>query len=142
MKEISQIFFRLYDKVMLLHQNNTNITAVSIPEMTVNDEYYLELLYRLGEPTFTEFSEAARITKPAATQIMKRFIEKGYVQKIQLAQDRRVYHLKPADRVKDYFKESDQLLDEIFEECLSVLDKKEVTQLNQIFTKIDAGLED
>ncbi len=140
MREISQIFFRLYDKVMLLHKNNAKVSSVSIPEMTLNDEYYLDILYCLGEPTFTEFSEAAKITKPAATQIIKRFIEKGYVQKIQLEEDRRVYRLQIGETVKQYFDESYRLLDEIFEKCLSVLDKDEVKQLNHIFSKIDRSL--
>lgn len=140
MTEVSQMFFRLYDRVMCQYKNDERLSSRSIPELTVNDEYYLDIIYRLGGPTYTEFAEAAVITKPAATQIVKRFIEKGYVRRIRSTEDRRVYHLRPDDSVKQYFDENYRFLDEVFDKCLSVLDQDEIAQLKAIFSKIDRNL--
>ncbi|AJA48806.1 transcriptional regulator [Clostridium pasteurianum DSM 525 = ATCC 6013] len=138
MKEISSIFSRVYNKIMAIYQNSASSSC--FPDMTVNEEYYLDILYCLGKPTFTQFAETAQITKPAATQIMKRYIEKGYVQKISCEKDRRVYYLEISDNVKQYFDESYRRFDKIYENCLSVLSKDEIKQLKSILTKIDNNL--
>ncbi len=138
MNEIGEIVSQIYNKIMARH--NAGISTVSIPEMTVNEEYYLDILYYLENPTFSEFAEAAEITKPAATQIIKRFISKGYVQKKPSETDKRVYHLEINDTIRQYFAESDRRLDEIYQDALSCLSEDEIGQLKAFLLRIDKHL--
>lgn len=138
MKEIRGLIPSIYNKFIKLHKAEKN--CMLIPEITVNEEYYLEIIYSLGSPTFTEFAEKAEITKPAATQIVKKLIDKGYVEKTQCGKDKRVYYIKTNDIVKKHFQESDMYLDQIYKNCLSRLSEDEKDQLKMILCKIDDSL--
>lgn len=140
MKEINSLFTGVYNKIMALYYNSQEGPSASFPDMTVNEEYYLDILYCLGRPTFTEFAEESLITKPAATQIIKRLVDKGYVQKVPSKKDKRVYYLEINDMVKQYFAESYRRFDKIYENCLSVLNEDEIKQLKNILSKIDNNL--
>lgn len=138
MKEIKALIPSIHDKFMKLH--NTEKFSSFNPEVTENEGYYLDILYSLGSPTFTEFAEKAQITKPAATQIIKKLMEKGWVEKTQCVEDKRVYYIEINDVVKKHFKESDMYLDEIYKDCLSILKEDEKALLKKILSKIYISL--
>ena len=138
MKDIGVLIPSIYNKFEKLQ--NIEKVSVSIPEVTVNEEYYLDILYSLGNPTFTEFAEKAQITKPAASQIVKKLIEKDYVEKIQSQKDKRVYYIKINDTIRKCFEKSDIYLQEKYKKCLSLLSKDEKDHFKNILTKIDKAL--
>lgn len=138
MKEISKLIPSIYNKFVKI--NNSEKFSTSIPEVTVNEEYYLEILCSLGKPTFTEFAEKAEITRPAASQIIKKLADKGYVEKVQSKKDKRVYFIKTNNEIKNYFQECDIYLDEIYESCLSLLNKNEKYHFKNILAKINVFL--
>lgn len=139
MKEISILIPSIYNKFEKL-QKSEKISAF-IPEITVSEEYYLDILYSLKNPTFTEFAQKSQITKPAASQIIKNLIEKKYVEKVQCKKDRRVYYIKINDEVKKHLEECEVYLKEKYEKCLSFLSKDEKRYLVNILFKIDKSLD-
>ena len=44
MEQISQLFSKLYDKVAINYQNSPTRSQL-FPELSANDEYYLDILY-------------------------------------------------------------------------------------------------
>lgn len=138
MKEIRLLIPSIYKKFTKLI--NSEKVSVFIPQVTENEEYYLDIIYYLNNPTFTEFAEKAKITKPAATQIVRKLMEKNYVKKIQCKKDKRVYYIEINDRIKKCFEKSDIYLNERYKKCLSCLSKDEREDLKNILSKIDKAL--
>lgn len=140
MKTISQLFSELYDKV-LIHYQNKYEEQVTLQELTANDEHYLDILYTLENPTLTTFAEKATISKPAATRIIHRFVEKGYLTREMSSSDRRTYYLKLNDEIKAYCKRNYELFDEVFDECISVLTKEEQKNLYEMIRKVNQQMD-
>ncbi len=138
MKEISLLIPSIYKKFEELHKSEK--FSLFIPDITVNDLYYLDILYSLGSPTFSEFAEKAEITRPAASQIIKKLISKGYVEKTQCEKDKRIYYIKVKHIIEKHFQESDVYLSKIYKNCLSHLSKDEKANLKKILYKIDYSL--
>lgn len=134
MKEIRDLIPNIYKKFVTLHNAEKSSTFTS--QLTVNEQYYLDILHSLGKPTFTEFAEKAQITKPAATQIVKRLTDKGCVKKTQSEEDKRVYYIEIDGAVKKHFEECDIYLDKIYKNCLSLLSEDEKDNLENILFKI------
>lgn len=138
MKDIRFLIPSIKSKIKNLH-NEKKLNSF-FPEINENEEYYLSILYSLQNPTFTEFAEAAEITKPAATQIIKKLVEKGYVEKNQSKEDRRVYFLSLNNTIKNSFEESYLYLDKIYEYCLTILNEDEKYHLKNILFKVNKAL--
>ena len=63
MKPISHIFSELYDKVLLQYQQQSDSNE-RFPNLSSNDEYYIDLLYTLENPTVTSFADKAKYPNP------------------------------------------------------------------------------
>lgn len=138
MKEFSSLIPSINNRIKDLHNSGEFSTCTLA--VTENEKHYLQILYSLGSPTFTEFAEEAGITKPAATQVIKKLIEKNYVVKNQCKKDRRVYYLEINTQVKKYFEDSSLYLDKIYEYCLSFLNEDEKNHLKKLLSKINDSL--
>ncbi len=131
----------LYDKYVALCREQTSKCSAKVPELDVNDCAYLENIYWLGEPTYSEFAKDSNISKPAATQIIKRFIDKGYVEKLQSQEDKRVYHIRLREMYRQYFEEVAKAEEKLFEQIVSILSKSEVSALSNLLGKIDENMD-
>ncbi|MFT8319888.1 MAG: MarR family winged helix-turn-helix transcriptional regulator [Bacillus sp. (in: firmicutes)] len=139
MKTISQQFSDIYEKTTILYQNNSQRDQ-NFSELSSNDEHYLDILYSLKKPTLTKFSEKAKISKPAATRIIQKFIEKKYLTKRPSKTDGRVQYLTLSEELEEYFKNNYQLFDQLFLGCIAVLTGEEKKQLQEILEKINRNL--
>ncbi|KRL98840.1 MarR family winged helix-turn-helix transcriptional regulator [Liquorilactobacillus satsumensis] len=136
MERISQIFSELYDKVLIKYQNSP-ARSTAFPEMSANDEHYIDLLYTLKNATGTSFAIAAKISKPAATRIIQRFIAAGYLTKHPSKQDKRISYLTLTKAVRNHCRKNYQLFDSVFLECTAALTKEEQAQLQLLLRKIN-----
>lgn len=136
MKTISQEFSELYDKVLIRYQNDHNRNQ-QFPDLSGNEEHYINLLYEINRPTLTSFAKKAQISKPAATRILHGFLNRGYVLKEPSLTDKRVSYLKLNKDLQNYCLENTRLFDKVFIECISTLSKEEVKQLNYLIRKVN-----
>ena len=71
--------------------------------LTTVETFAMETIQALGCPTINQFASFMRISPPNAAYKINSLIRKGYVQKIQSAQDKREYHLQVTQKYKDYY---------------------------------------
>lgn len=109
-------------------------------KITNSEGQYLDIIYSLKKITLTKFAEIANVTKPAATQIINKFINKGYVIKSVSEKDKRVCYIELTEQLKKTLKESYQKLNDIYNDCLSFLSEEEFEQLNHLLLKINDNL--
>jgi len=138
MNNFVSIFDDIYKKIMDNFYKNENKKMSN--DITHSEDYYLNIIYSLKKITLTKFAEIAKVTKPAATQIINKFIRKGYVVKSVSENDKRVCYVEVTEQVKKHLKESYKKLNNIYNECLSFLTEEEMTQFNHILLKINNNL--
>ena len=131
-------FISLFNNV---HDKFSNIFYKEKDKNKKNEDYYLNIIYSLKKITLSKFAEVAKITKPAATQIINKYITKGYVIKKNSEQDRRVCYIELSEQLKKHLQDFNQKLNEFYSDCLSFLSNEELTQLKSILLKIDQNLQ-
>lgn len=138
MKNFVSLFENIHNKFMDNFYKNENIKNKS--NITSSEDYYLDIIFSLKKITLTKFAELAKVTKPAATQIINKFINKGYVTKTTSEKDKRVCYIELTEQVKKHFMDSYKKLNKMYNECLSFLSQEEFEQLNNILLKINDNL--
>lgn len=136
MSTTSQVFSELYDKVIVKFQNSV-LRSNSFPDLSANDEHYIDILYSLKNPTLTTFSEKAKISKPASTRIIQSFLERGFLTKNPSATDKRVQYLELNLRLKEHCRKNYLLFDSVFSDCIAVLEDNEKKELHYLLNKIN-----
>ena len=135
-------FISLYEDIhnKFIDNFNKNNLLKKDNKITNSENYYLGIIFELKKITLTKFAEKAKITKPAATQIINKYIDKGYVTKKVSAEDKRVCYIELTEQLKKYFSESYKTLNKFYNECLNFLTEDEFKQLNSLLLKIDNNL--
>jgi len=139
MEEFITLFDQVYEKIMDKYYQTIKEETIAF-SLTEREERYLNIIYKNYTITLSEFAEKSKITKPAATQIINAFVEKGYVIKTISATDKRVYHVALTKEMKKYIEKSYEKLDALYKECLSLITKQELEMLNTILHKINNSI--
>lgn len=127
-KELNTKFIESFNKNM------------GLDNVTKDEKNYLNIIYNLKKTTLTKFAELAEVTKPAATQIVNKFINKGFVTKKVSNNDKRVCYIELTEEIKKYFIEGYKKLNKMYNDCLSFLTEEEVEQFNTLLLKINDNL--
>lgn len=136
MDDFILLFDEIYEKIMDKYYQKINEENVDV-SLTQREERYLSLIYKHNKITLTDFAEKSKITKPAATQIINAFIEKGYVVKTISEKDKRVHYVEVTKDMKKYIEKSYKKLDTLYKECLALLTKNELDTLQVALHKIN-----
>lgn len=90
----------------LWHQSTKRINdlLLSEPDFNISDYYYLTAIYNMEHPNFGDVADALRLTKPAVSALIKRLTSHGLIEKIQCAQDKRIYYLSITEKGKQMVK--------------------------------------
>ena len=113
----------------------------------------MEIINALGHPTIAEFSSFVNISPPNAAYKINSLIQKGYITKSSLPDDKREYHLSVTQKYIDYYNVSYRYLSTVMdrikerfpaqdveklEEMLNIISDELMPELNQIpLTKIN-----
>ncbi len=124
------------EKTYSIFLNKKEIQDSKIPDISTYDEHYLEIISKLEKSNLAVFSDAANISRPAGTKVIKKFIEKGYVTKTLNEKDNREYLIELSACAKEYMNESEELFAKILDEKLSVLSAEEIKELSRIMQKL------
>lgn len=107
-----------------------------VSQLTISQFQYIDAIHELGEPTITEIAEKLAITKASSTAGVNKLVEKGYLNKTQSAQDKRIFHVNLTDRSRQLIDAKYQALREYGEFVQAALSEEEVKQFEAIVTKL------
>ena len=108
--------------------------------LTTVETFCMEIILALGEPTVNEFSNFVGISPPNAAYKINSLIRKGYVQKIQSAQDKREYHLQVTQKYKEYYNISNDYVHVVTERMRQRFTPEECAKLEEMLSIISKEL--
>ncbi|WP_297210904.1 MarR family transcriptional regulator [uncultured Flavonifractor sp.] len=108
--------------------------------LTTVETFAMETIQALGSPTVNEFASFMRISPPNAAYKINSLIRKGYVQKIQSAQDKREYHLRVTEKYKEYYNVSSDYVRVVTERMRERFTPEECTKLEEMLSIISKEL--
>lgn len=78
------------------------VQEAGFADLSMRQVHSLQTIADMEMPTFGDVAERLKITKPSVTALVAALIRKGYVQKIQSAEDRRAYHIVLTRKGEDF----------------------------------------
>ena len=117
-----------------------NLNAILSDEETnhfnINDYFYLTSIYKMQSPNFGEVAEALHLTKPAISAFVKRLTKSGLIEKVQSAQDRRIYFLEVTDKGKMLIEGDDKLYIELTDIINTSASEEERQQVDSVLDRV------
>ena len=137
---ISQFF----EKIDQYYQKNLKEYEFSAEycDISYNTFLYLRKINSLGNPTISELAKAMEVSKPSASNMVSKMVEKGLLKTRASPKDGRVCLLGLTDKGKKVVEIENGADMKFFEKVREILDKDEFEALEKIFKKIAVGLEE
>jgi DNA-binding MarR family transcriptional regulator len=104
--------------------------------LTHTQMHYLETINMLHNPNITELATSLKLTKPTVTVAVDKFIEKGFLYKIQSDEDRRSAHLHLTEKGKLINQMHDYYHRRIAESFGKNLNNEELESLVALLSKV------
>ncbi len=105
-------------------------------DLTINQFHYIDAVYGLEGPSFTELAERLGITKPSVTAGINKLAALGLVNKIQSDEDNRVFHIYLTEQGMKLIRAKYQALKEYGKFIERALSTDETEQFRKILTKL------
>ena len=138
---LEQRFEAVYTKVKLhFYQEIFERFQNREASLTTVETFAMETIQALGSPTVNEFASFMRISPPNAAYKINSLIRKGYVQKIQSAQDKREYHLQVTQKYRDYYNISNDYVHVVTERMRQRFTPEECAKLEEMLAIISKEL--
>lgn len=77
---------------------NVTLTEEEANKFSNNDYYYLLVIQSLQRPNFSQIAEKLSLTKPAISAIIRKLIHMNLVEKLQSAEDKRIYYVEITEK--------------------------------------------
>ena len=106
-----------------------------LAELSMKQLVYLDTIASLDHPTFSDLAKQMQVSKPLVTAIVGKLIQKGYVEKVQSAEDRRAFHLLLTDKGKTLSQMHENIHRRIAEHFTHALDDHELHQFARLLNK-------
>ena len=108
--------------------------------LTAVETFCMEIILALKEPTINEFASFVHISSPNAAYKVNSLIQKGYVEKVRSAQDRREYHLRPTRKYMEYYNISASYLNEVIDRVKARFTPEDARQLDRMLQMVNEEL--
>lgn len=108
--------------------------------LTTVETFCMEIIYALGRPTISEFAEFANLSSANAADKVNNMIRKGYLQKVQSKEDKRIYYLEVTQKYKDYYNISYQYLKLVMDRVSEKFTEEELKTMEKILLVMDQEL--
>jgi DNA-binding MarR family transcriptional regulator len=97
-------------------------------KLSMNEIHVLEAIEKTTDPTMTHLAKRLRVTVGTLTTAMNRLVEKGYVSRYRLVEDKRKVYISLTDKAHKVLQIHDQFHEEMIEATISDmrLDEDEV----------------
>jgi DNA-binding MarR family transcriptional regulator len=106
-----------------------------LAELSMKQLVYLDIIAGLDHPTFTDLAKRLEVSKPSVTAIVSRLMQKGYVEKVQSAEDHRSFYVLLTDKGKVLSQMHANIHRHIAEHFTQALDEHELHQLATLLKK-------
>lgn len=121
---------------------NSTLTEEEINKFSNNDYYYLLIIHSLQRPNFSQIAEKLTLTKPAVSAIIRKLIHMNLVEKIQSAEDKRIYYVELTKKGRDILQGDRAVYKWVTDTIKSIAsDENELIILERIITKLVEKLE-
>lgn len=107
-----------------------------LPEVTFRQNYYLDVISRMDQPTCSELAEKFRVSKPAVTAIVNKLIDMGYLKKNQCSDDRRVFYITLSERGQRLMESNNAVAREWAQHIESTLSPAELQKYAEFLEKV------
>lgn len=134
-------FFNVYTKFKLhFYQEIFQRFQSREASLTTVETFCVETIQALGSPTVNEFATFMRISPPNAAYKVNSLVKKGYIRKVQSAEDRREYHLQVTQKYIDYYNVSTSYMVEVMERIAMHFTAEECAKLEEMLTIVSRDL--
>lgn len=140
--ELIEIFNDIYDMFSLNHMRAMDKHIKGDYDLSEKDIFYLDTITHLANPTISNFASAINVTQPAGTQIVNRFIKKGYVTKEVSTADRRISLIRLSVKMEKYVNMYNQIAQDRYDEILSKFSDDDKEQLLALLLKVRDALKE
>ncbi|MCT4507341.1 MAG: MarR family transcriptional regulator [Tepidibacter sp.] len=124
---IHKVYKKYIEKIM---------TKQEFSRFSINHMYYLEYIYTLNNPTFSQLAQALNVSKPSVTAMIKRLTDQGYVKKMKSEHDKREFHIYLTDRGKEILNAELEVYKHFTEKISKHLSEEEVELFSKLVSKI------
>ena len=100
--------------------------------LTTVETFCMEIIHALGKPTVSEFASFTSLSSANAEDKINNLVKKGYLNKVQSDEDKRIYYLEVTKKYIDYYNISYQYLKEV----MSKLEDRFTTEENKVLEKM------
>lgn len=107
-----------------------------LPEVTFRQNYYLDVISRMEQPTCSELAEKFRVSRPAVTAIVNKLIDMGYLKKVQCNDDRRVFYIMLSERGERLMESNNAVAREWAQHIESTLSPAELQKYAEFLEKV------
>lgn len=113
-----------------------------LADISMKQLFYIDMIDRLGNPTFGELSKSLGLSKPSITAIVQKLIRGGYIRKDRSTEDKRIFHIYLTEKGRQVCKLHEETHEQIIQNFQKYLSDAEMEQLFAILGKITRGIED
>ena len=100
--------------------------------LTTVETFCMEIIHALGNPTVSEFASFTSLSSANAADKINNLVKKGYLNKVQSDEDKRIYYLEVTKKYIDYYNISYQYLKEV----MGKLEDRFTTEENKVLEKM------
>ena len=138
---LDEAFDRVYTKFKL-HFYRSVFSRFQDREasLTTVETFCMEAIQALGSPTVNEFATFMQISPPNAAYKVNSLIKKGYLRKVQSADDRREYHLQVTEKYIHYYNISNAYMMEVMDRISRRFTPAECSRLEEMLTVVSREL--
>ena len=100
--------------------------------LTTVETFCMEIIHALGKPTVSEFASFTSLSSANAADKINNLVKKGYLNKVQSDEDKRIYYLEVTKKYIDYYNISYQYLKEV----MGKLENRFTSEENKVLEKM------
>lgn len=100
--------------------------------LTTVETFCMEIIHALGKPTVSKFASFTSLSSANAADKINNLVKKGYLNKVQSDEDKRIYYLEVTPKYIDYYNISYQYLKEV----MSKLENRFTSEENMVLEKM------
>ncbi|MGO9387094.1 MAG: MarR family winged helix-turn-helix transcriptional regulator [Methanobacterium sp.] len=136
--EFEELFIKISE---IIHQHiaankEKALNKYELSDITMNQLYYLEAIYKLDNPTFSELANELKVNKASVTGAMNKLTKLEYVYKVQSDKDQRIFNIHLSEKGKIAIEIDKKIHEEFSKYIKTCLDENEIEELTKIFKKM------
>lgn len=100
--------------------------------LTPTEILCVEVINALKRPTIKELTQFMETSQSNMAYRVSNLLDKGYIEKIQSEEDKRIYYLEPTEKFYKYFRIRTKYIEKVLDRLVKRVPEEEI----EIFTKI------